>query len=292
MESISDYIFKVGDRVRIAREGDADTLNFSPFKVGHEFNIAEFCGDYAREKVNHTTGVHKDLLDLVSTPKFKIGDRVQTIHGVGTIQEVDSRDNTSPYRIMYDKLGYDQWGGSNSAVLIDKLEFKAGDRVEIVTFDCSGCKVGDITTLTDDSGTLYAKRTVESSGCSHQKNWKLVEKKKEDPNNWFLSEKYPIFVTSEQGLSQTWAYEMLNTAFTTNYTNKPTKIKKLMSSISLIAKKLLDPSFKTLIAAGYMESDLTLTGRGRDVMEALVFEANKEALVVAAQADLDESNKK
>lgn len=67
--------------------------------------------------------------------------------------------------------------------------------------------------------------------------------------------------------------------------------KSLMSSISLIAQKLLDPSLKTLIDAGYMSSDLCLTDTGRYALEAILFAANKDALVAAAQEVIDARKK-
>ena len=51
-------------------------------------------------------------------------------------------------------------------------------------------------------------------------------------------------------------------------------------------KKLVDADTQALVKAGYINGDLELTDEGKNELMALVFDANKAALVVAAQAKL------
>jgi hypothetical protein len=52
-----------------------------------------------------------------------------------------------------------------------------------------------------------------------------------------------------------------------------------------------DADTQTLVKAGYINGDLALTDTGRDELTALVFDANKAALVAAAQAKIAEEAK-
>lgn len=64
------------------------------------------------------------------------------------------------------------------------------------------------------------------------------------------------------------------------------KEKTLMGYIGKLAKKLLDPDLQTLIKAGYMSEDLTLTEDGRRALTSILFVDNKTALVEAAKEEL------
>ncbi len=60
------------------------------------------------------------------------------------------------------------------------------------------------------------------------------------------------------------------------------QINKTDMSLSTIAKRLLDADTRTLIKAGFLDNQLNLTGEGKVAMWAILFEANKAALVTAA----------
>lgn len=65
--------------------------------------------------------------------------------------------------------------------------------------------------------------------------------------------------------------------------------KTIMQKVSIMMKKLLDSDTQTLVKAGYINGDLDLTETGLAALHAVQFDANKAALVVMAQADLDEA---
>lgn len=62
----------------------------------------------------------------------------------------------------------------------------------------------------------------------------------------------------------------------------------LMTRVNNMMKKLLDSDTQTLIKAGYLNNDLQMTDAGRLALIATLFEANKAALVVLAQEELEE----
>ncbi len=59
-------------------------------------------------------------------------------------------------------------------------------------------------------------------------------------------------------------------------------------SLNSIAKRLFDGDTKTLIKAGFLDVELNLTREGRDAMWAILFDANKSALVAAATEKIAE----
>jgi len=67
---------------------------------------------------------------------------------------------------------------------------------------------------------------------------------------------------------------------------------KNMNRLTPMQKRLLDADTQTLLKAGYLDSELDLTDAGQEVLDGIMFEANKAALVAAAQARLDEESKK
>jgi hypothetical protein len=70
--------FKVGDRVRIARDPlpiEPRPDNFSGHKIGYEFVIAEIYENvWCREWFGVSSGVHQYLLELISTNKSFMQD--------------------------------------------------------------------------------------------------------------------------------------------------------------------------------------------------------------------------
>lgn len=68
--------------------------------------------------------------------------------------------------------------------------------------------------------------------------------------------------------------------------------KTTMEKLGVMMKKLLDADTQTLVKAGYINGDLDLTNEGKEMLWTMVFDANKTALVAAAQAKIDEESKK
>jgi len=69
-----------------------------------------------------------------------------------------------------------------------------------------------------------------------------------------------------------------------DYSPKEDKPMKLTA----MAKLLLDADTRTLRNAGYLDENLALTCAGMAALDAIIFAANKPALVAAAQAEIDE----
>lgn len=69
-------------------------------------------------------------------------------------------------------------------------------------------------------------------------------------------------------------------------TNKP-----IMKTLTTMMQKLLDAPTQTLVKAGYINGDLELTNEGNDALMAILFVANKDALVADAQAKFDAEKK-
>lgn len=59
-------------------------------------------------------------------------------------------------------------------------------------------------------------------------------------------------------------------------------------SLSTMMKKLLDADTQTLVKAGFLRSDLSLSDDGWSQLKAILFDANKAALVALAKEQLDE----
>lgn len=69
-------------------------------------------------------------------------------------------------------------------------------------------------------------------------------------------------------------------------TNKP-----IMKTLTTMMQKLLDAPTQTLVKAGYINGDLELTNEGNNALMAILFVANKDALVADAQTKLDAEKK-
>jgi len=153
--------------------------------------------------------------------KFKVGDRVQTILGIGVVKEVDSDVRAGlPYQITYETgecKGIDQWGGSDTA--------------------------------------------------------------REAPS-------FPYYGNS--------ILEMMDASFEAfiDYSTQAKPKQTTMTKITNMFKTLLDSDTQTLVAAGYLDSNLEITSVGFDALNTILFVANKAALVAAAIEKIVEDTKK
>lgn len=68
--------------------------------------------------------------------------------------------------------------------------------------------------------------------------------------------------------------------------SKPTE--KSMYNLTNIAKRLLNKDIKTLVKAGFMNSDLSMTEAGRQELTSILFEKYQKELVEAATTKLEE----
>jgi hypothetical protein len=62
--------------------------------------------------------------------------------------------------------------------------------------------------------------------------------------------------------------------------------------LQLLQAKLLDEGTKVMIKAGYLSEDLSLTEKGKRILDTLLFLENKEAMVEQAEKLLSISEKK
>ncbi len=74
--------FKVGDKVRIVRDGTLGCSNFSDFRVGESFIIKEIFSDYLRQTKGEFTGVHKDLCELVEEDVDTIANLIDALYNL------------------------------------------------------------------------------------------------------------------------------------------------------------------------------------------------------------------
>lgn len=63
---------------------------------------------------------------------------------------------------------------------------------------------------------------------------------------------------------------------------------KMIQTLSSMLKRLLDADSQTLYKAGFINGDLELTDEGEKALMGILFDANKAALVVEAQAVIDD----
>lgn len=69
------------------------------------------------------------------------------------------------------------------------------------------------------------------------------------------------------------------------------KKEKNMSTLGSMMKRLLDKDTQALVKAGYINGDLELTEKGKGALWAILFSANKEALVAEAKEIIEEEKK-
>lgn len=67
---------------------------------------------------------------------------------------------------------------------------------------------------------------------------------------------------------------------------------KDMKSLTIMAKKLLDPDTKTLIKAGFVTDSLELSDDGDDALKTMLFLKYRDEMVKEAKAKIKESKKK
>ncbi len=158
--------------------------------------------------------------------------------------------------------------------------FKVGDKVRVISNTCYHNKeIGDIVTLTKEWGDgayLYDNRA-----------WLIRTQDIEPLGNG--SEFYTFYSSGksmwiDNGLP---GYEETIEKYLTLKTKKSP-----MKTLSTMFKKLVDKDVATLAKAEYINGDLELTSEGWLELKAMLFEANKAALIARAQEKLDEASKK
>ena len=65
----------------------------------------------------------------------------------------------------------------------------------------------------------------------------------------------------------------------------------LFKMLNQMMKKLLDADTQALIKAGYVNGDLLLTAKGQEALNAILFDANKKALLAMATEEIAEQEK-
>lgn len=76
--------------------------------------------------------------------------------------------------------------------------------------------------------------------------------------------------------------------------SKPSKVNvktKLTMKVSSLFKRLVDADTQALVKAGYLNNNLELTDEGENALMAILFEANKPALVKLANEQIAENEK-
>lgn len=68
------------------------------------------------------------------------------------------------------------------------------------------------------------------------------------------------------------------------------KNKTMAQKIGIFAKKLLDSNTQTLLKAGYIDSNLELTAKGKSNLDLIAFQTNMTALVAMATEELAEED--
>ncbi len=65
--------------------------------------------------------------------------------------------------------------------------------------------------------------------------------------------------------------------------------KSIMSKVTTMFKKLLDPDTQALVEAGYLDQNLEITNDGEFQLKVLAFELNRAALVTLAKEKIAEA---
>lgn len=187
--------------------------------------------------------------------------------------------------------------------------FKVGSKVKIIKTNWSGrCKeeLGKIGYIVEDYGLDCDKRwevrnsnsvNGEYLGLYNNDELELIEspKKKEvkeekaEENRW---EYKGIPIIEREDCPNGMFYFMNGDSLTGLIDfgfSKPKK--KVMATLSNIAKKILDPDLRALVEVGYLDSELELTDEGEEAVLELMFFANKEELAKQAKKELKERKK-
>ena len=69
-------------------------------------------------------------------------------------------------------------------------------------------------------------------------------------------------------------------------------INKISMSFSAIAKRILDKDTRTLVKAGFLSNDLTLTPKGEEHLLSIMLQNNKADLIKDAEEVIEEESKK
>lgn len=195
--------------------------------------------------------------------------------------------------------------------------FKKGDEVTVKN-SCSGCEPGIRYILEYYYGNLVARKPDmrNGDGCACKDNWELLpnftppvyddyritevkiyggggwggggnglspqEKRllvhQPTPGGISFIKKYEdqIYFSKNVMHDETWDTGLIRVGL-------KTKVKNVMSNISNIAKKLFDADTKTLIEAGFLNSDLSMTAAGSNALKDILFIEKKKELVEAAK---------
>lgn len=199
--------------------------------------------------------------------KFKKGDRVRVKYKdkskpdyIGTITEVDG-DPHDPRPLQIDRY----WCLSAEA-----------ESIELLT---------EYTPITPKVGERY--RVLKGE---HFKVGEIIEVDSKEGHD-----KYPFWYASSILLNGAINY------LTTEYLelveeesdDKPIKKTIIQKTMNAFKKALLSADTKTLIKAGYMDSEtLELTSKGQDALNFIVYEEYQKKLVAAAEAEIAEAEAK
>jgi hypothetical protein len=257
--------FKVGDKVRRI---DSDVFQL---KVGDNVTIIEVLsknqtlqGIQAYLIKEHTGQYREDRFELIqpyTKIEPKVGERYRVLKEVK--DNIDRIFSTGTILKALDERNNDGWAPvqrwcSDELDLIhhdvNNMHYLTTEYLELVEEECSEC---------DGSGECQHASHFTDCNTSCDCDDRICQKCFGEPFKRF-SESHP------------------------EEFNKQPLTTKIMNRIK---KALLSKDDKTLIEAGYLDSDLDLTSRGKNALEFILFTANKEELVKMAQADLDEQKK-
>ena len=107
---------------------------------------------------------------------------------------------------------------------------------------------------------------------------------------WFTSQRETdLYVAQMTNWHQTYPQEAAQYIYSNTVS---TSKKEKNMNLGNIAKRLLDADTKTLIKAGFLDTNLDITDSGRRALWGILFETHKAAFVAEAQAKLDDEAKK
>jgi hypothetical protein len=210
--------------------------------------------------------------------KFKKGDRVRTTSDhkkpIGTLATITQNDSSVP-NLIWDDGDEGYIGECDLKLVTDTPTYqpitpKVGEKYRVLKefIDSHNLRIGG----------FYEIKTVRPGEYCETTSGFALQNLPNDRQNYLPTEYLELV---EEPVRTCFGFEVV-------VSDEPIKQSIITKSMNFIKSALLSKEDKTLIKAGYLNDDLSLTSTGKSALEFITFTSNKKQLVTMAEEALEE----
>ena len=285
---MSDYKFKVGDKVRVVSQSKFSTTAWTDYNNGKEFTIKSCetgggCSKNGLSRRNYYVrdgggDAYEEDLELIE-PQYKkltpkVGDKFRVV------------------KELFHKSGkcYNKDGGVGREITFNGIQGNYGFSINKNFLYSEDCLTTEYLEPVEEK-CLCTGRFEECDGCrapsaAHISNGNV---------QGMVNDAYNALCDNQQWHNNrlyTWNTNAATSLGVSDYTAPSTLTNIKTKTMNLIKKAMLTADQKVLIKAGYLDSELDMTQKGKEAIDFLVYQAHEKALVEMAKEVVKEQEAK